>query len=69
MVSASATEHDNTARAGTRGENRLSALARDLVDAVGVEGAIRYCSSLGWQGVLEEVEVLRLQQSLADRSA
>jgi hypothetical protein len=68
MVSASATEHDRTAKAGARGENRLSALARDLVDAVGVEGAIRYCSSLGWQGVLEEVEVLRLQRSLADRS-
>lgn len=69
MVSASATEHGETAKAGARADNSLSALARELVDAVGVEGAIRYCSSLGWQGVLEEVEMLRRQQPFADQSA
>jgi hypothetical protein len=46
-----------------RPESRLTALARDLVEAVGVDGAIRYCSSLGWRGVLDEVELLRSRQA------
>ena len=37
----------------------LSVLARDLVDKVGIDGAARYCSGLGWRGVLEQVEMLR----------
>lgn len=39
--------------------NPLSALAHDLVDKVGIEGAIRYCHSLGWLGVIDQVEQLR----------
>ena len=69
MVSASAIEHDETARAGVPAETRLSALARDLVETVGVEGAIRYCSSLGWRGVLEEVRALQRQREFADQGA
>jgi len=41
----------------------LTALARDLVDKVGIEGAMRYCRSLGWGGVLHQIEVLRSQRS------
>ncbi len=37
----------------------LAELARDLVDKVGIEGAVRYCSSVGWAGVLAQVELLR----------
>jgi|GEM_PF-4033088 len=37
----------------------LAALAHDLVDKVGIDGAIRYCRSLGWRGVLDQVEQLR----------
>src|SRR3546814_17316474 len=37
-----------------RREGRVAALARDLVSAVGVEGAITYSSSLGWRGVRRE---------------
>jgi len=37
----------------------LSALARDLVDKVGIDGALRYCSSVGWRGVRAQVELLR----------
>lgn len=40
-------------------QNDLSVLARDLVDKVGIEGAIRYCHSLGWLGVLRQVELLK----------
>lgn len=66
MVQAST--HDDSQAESTleRGESRLTALARDLIEAVGVEGAMRYCSSLGWQGVLEEVESLRRQEALAE---
>lgn len=49
-----------------RREGRMTALARDLVAAVGVEGAIRYCSSLGWRGIRREVEMLRRQQAQSD---
>lgn len=69
MVSALVIEHDETASSGTRGETRLSSLARDLVEAVGVEGAIRYCSSLGWQGVLDEVRKLQRQGEFAGQRA
>ena len=41
----------------------LSALARELVDKVGIDGAMRYCRSLGWGGVLHQVEILRSQRS------
>ncbi len=50
-----------------RVEGRLAALARELVDKVGVDGATRYCSSLGWRGVLEEVELLRRERLQQDR--
>lgn len=53
-------------RASTQAEHReakrqgdLADLARDLVEKVGIEGAIRYCRSLGWRGVLDQVERLR----------
>jgi hypothetical protein len=42
-----------------RGQSDLSELARDLVDKVGIDGAVRYCRSLGWRGVLDQVEQLR----------
>ena len=41
----------------------LAALARELVDKVGIEGAERYCHGLGWGGVLLQVENLRSQSS------
>jgi hypothetical protein len=64
MVSASARDDGERKITGAeRPESRLTALARDLVEAVGVEGAIRYCSSLGWRGVLDEVELLRSRQA------
>ena len=47
--------------AENRAENRMADLARDLVDKVGIEGAVRYCHSLGWLGVLTQVELLRGQ--------
>ena len=37
----------------------LLTIACDLVDKVGIEGAARYCRSLGWAGVLRQVELLR----------
>ena len=67
MVPASARDDGETESTGEhRAEGRMAALARDLVEAVGVEGAIRYCSSLGWRGVLKEVEILRRQQAQAE---
>ena len=47
-------EQEERPRAGD-----LAALARDLVDKVGIDGAVRYCRSLGWRGVLDQVELLR----------
>ena len=41
----------------------LATLARELVDKVGIEGAMRYCHSLGWGGVLHQVEMMRGQRS------
>lgn len=41
------------------GQGDLVDLARDLVEKVGIEGAVRYCHSLGWLGVLHQVEILR----------
>ena len=38
--------------------DELAALARELVDKVGVEGAMRYCHGLGWLGVLDQVKRL-----------
>ena len=58
--------HDGGETASTtedRAEGRLIALARDLVDKVGIDGAMRYCHSLGWRGVLDQVENLRSQRS------
>jgi hypothetical protein len=64
MVPATARDDDEIESNGAgRKESRVAALARDLVDTVGVEGAIRYCSSVGWRGVLDEVEMLRSQQA------
>src|SRR3546814_3951570 len=62
MIPASARDDETESTNGERSESRLAALARNLVETVGVEGAIRYCSSLGWRGVLREVELLRRQQ-------
>ena len=42
-----------------RAAGDLAALARELVDKVGIEGAVRYCHSLGWGGVLRQIEKLR----------
>jgi hypothetical protein len=59
-------ERDGDATASTtedRTEGRLAALARDLVDKVGIDGAMRYCRSLGWRGVLDQVELLRHSKS------
>ena len=64
MVPALARDNGETeSTSAAHPESRLTALARDLVETVGVEGAIRYCSSLGWRGVLEEVELLRSRQA------
>jgi hypothetical protein len=46
-----------------RAQGDLAALARDLVDKVGIDGAMRYCRSLGWGGVLHQVELLRSPRS------
>lgn len=65
MLPTSAYEEDASEKSGQESteqkytESRLAALARELVEKVGVEGAIRYCSSLGWRGVRDEVEILR----------
>lgn len=48
------------------GESRLKTLARELIATVGVEGAARYCRSLGWRGVLDEVELLRAEKAAAE---
>ncbi|WP_420349096.1 hypothetical protein [Pelagibius sp.] len=40
----------------------LADLALELVDRVGVEGAIRYCHSLGWGGVLAQIEAMRARR-------
>ncbi len=40
----------------------LADLALELVDRVGVEGAIRYCHSLGWRGVLDQIEAMRARR-------
>ena len=37
----------------------LADLALELIDRVGVDGAIRYCNSLGWGGVLAQIEAIR----------
>lgn len=37
----------------------LSDLARELIDKVGVDGAIRYCDSLGWGGVRAQIQAIR----------
>ena len=40
----------------------LADLALELIDKVGVEGAIRYCNSLGWGGVLAQIEAIRARR-------
>jgi len=42
-----------------RGQSDLIALARDLVDKAGIDGAASYCRGIGWGGVLHEIELLR----------
>lgn len=44
---------------GRSRQGDLAAVARELVDKVGVEGATRYCHGLGWLGVLAQIELLR----------
>lgn len=50
---------DPSSPTSERGQGDLVDLARDLVEKVGIEGAVRYCHSLGWLGVLRQVEILR----------
>jgi hypothetical protein len=60
---------ENVTQAPARTPSRhadIAALARDLVDKVGIDGAIRYCRSLGWRGVLDQVEMLRSPPRHAD---
>lgn len=52
-------DSDALSSASSGGQGDLADLARDLVDKVGIEGAMRYCHSLGWLGVLRQVEQLR----------
>ena len=40
----------------------LADLALELIDRVGVEGAISYCHSLGWGGVLAQIEAIRARR-------
>lgn len=40
----------------------LAELALELIDKVGVDGAIRYCNSLGWGGVLAQIEAIRAKR-------
>ncbi|WP_299397946.1 hypothetical protein [Pelagibius sp.] len=44
----------------------LADLALELVDRVGVEGAIRYCHSLGWGGVAAQIETMRARREFQD---
>jgi len=57
---------DRMTNSDTNGDSSLATLARELVDKVGLEGAVRYCHSLGWRGVLDEVAVLRARSFGAD---
>ena len=61
MTAHSSNQNDITTAASTPepATNTLGELALELVDKVGIEGAIRYCHSLGWRGVQAEVEMLR----------
>ena len=43
-------------------QRSLADIALELVDTVGVDGAIRYCHSLGWGGVLAQIEAIRVQR-------
>jgi len=58
-------EDDRQQDGGTKRwvQGDLATLARELVDKVGFEGAMRYCRSLGWGGVLTQVEKLRTHRS------
>lgn len=40
----------------------LADLALELIDRVGVDGAIRYCNSMSWGGVLAQIEAFRIQR-------
>lgn len=59
MTPQAESRRNNEAETADSRHNSLNALARDLVDKVGIEGAIRYCRSLGWLGVIDQVERLR----------
>jgi hypothetical protein len=56
-------DREEAGGAKRRTQGDLAALARELVDKVGIEGAMRYCHSLGWGGVLHQVEMLRSPRS------
>jgi hypothetical protein len=59
-LSSTGTTNDTAALdTATAAESSLATLARELVDKVGLDGAMRYCHSLGWRGVLDEVALLR----------
>lgn len=51
-----------TAKDAVTIQRDLADLALELVDRVGVEGAIRYCHSLGWRGVLAQIETMRARR-------
>ncbi len=40
----------------------LADLALELIDKVGVDGAIRYCDSLGWGGVRAQIQAIRAKR-------
>ena len=50
------------ARQAATKQRSLADIALELVDKVGVDGAIRYCHSLGWGGVLAQIEAIRAQR-------
>ncbi len=43
-------------------QRSLADIALELVDKVGVDAAIRYCHSLGWGGVVAQIEAIRAQR-------
>lgn len=56
------TPRPRNARQAATIQRSLADIALELVDKVGVDGAIRYCHSLGWGGVLAQIETIRAQR-------
>jgi len=66
LGSAQGDHSDQTSATDVARPGDISALARDLVDKVGIDGARGYCRSLGWRGVLDQVELLQAQHLQSD---